>query len=300
MLVDTSTRPVLVAAIGVALFSALDAMMKVIASAYPLGQSTGMRYLAGACVALLYYAWLDGRMPTRDEVIRSIPRSLANLFGGATFFLAVSRLALTDAIAITFLSPAFLSFWGWLLLRESLKIGTFIAIGLGLTGVFVIANGQSFGPRRDFDPIGVAAAVACAASYALSMVLTRRQSGRDTLPTLVLLPSLIGAVISVPAMIVVWQPVAFWHYWIIACVGVLGTAGYICLSWAYAHSRVGRLGLMEYSGFLWAAAFGFVFFAEIPSAWTIAGALLIMAACLTAFRREAPVSRKAVEMSDQG
>lgn len=72
-----------------------------------------------------------------------------------------------------------------------------------------------------------------------------------------------------------------------ACVGILATAGYVCLAWAYRHSHVGRLGLMEYTGLIWAAVFGYFIFYEVPSASTLAGALLMVGACLPAFHQAA-------------
>jgi drug/metabolite transporter (DMT)-like permease len=290
MRADTSIRPVLLAALGIALFAGLDAMMKVIAGAYPLAQATGMRYGAGAVTATIFYISAGGKWPSRDQILRSLPRTFANLAAGTCFFFAISRLPLVDAVAITFLSPLFLSLWGLILLGEPLKKATLAAILIGLAGVFVIARGQSLNAQHSFDVLGFLAAIGCAALYALSMVMTRSQSSRDALPTLVLLPSLGGALFSAAPMIWVWQPVPLWHFGLLAGVGAIGTGAYVCLAWAYTRSHVGRLGLMEYTGLLWAAVFGYCVFHEVPSAWTIAGAVLIVSACLPAFRKTAPTN----------
>ena len=45
------------------------------------------------------------------------------------------------------------------------------------------------------------------------------------------------------------------------------------------------LAATEYTAFLWAALFGWLFFSEPLSAFTLAGALLIVAGCLFAARR---------------
>lgn len=282
---DSSIRPVLVAAAGVAFFSVLDAMMKVIASTYPLAQSTGMRYCAVAIVATFFYVFASGEWPNQQAIIRSIPRSVANLLAGACFFLAVSRLPLVDAIALTFLSPLFLAIWAWIFLREPPTKGTFLAMFVGLAGVLLIMRGQSASIDHKFDPVGIGAAIATAALYALSMVMTRGHSSKDSLPTLVLLPSVIGAILAAPSMLWTWEPVSTWHYMIAACIGVFGTAGFICLAWAYSNSHVSRLGLLDYTGLIWAAVIGFFIFHEVPSVWTLAGALLIVAACMPAFAK---------------
>lgn len=281
---DSSHKPVLAAALGVAFFAGLDAGMKEIAGAYPLLQATGMRYWAGALAALIYYVAVGGRWPRLDQVRRSVPRAIANVCAGTCFFLALGRLPLMDVIALTFLSPLFLSLWGWLLLREAISPKTLAAILVGLLGVFIIAHGQSLGLDRRFDPLGLAGAIAAGALYSLSLAITRSHSSTDGVPTLVLLPSLIAALFYTAPMALAWREVALWHYAVLAAVGALGTAGLVCLAWAYSNSKVGRLGLLEYTALIWAAVFGFVFFAEAPSPWTLAGALLIIGACVPAFR----------------
>lgn len=280
---DVSIKPVLMAALGVGLFSVLDAMMKVISSAYPLAQTTGMRFVAGSLVTTIYFIAVRGERPRLDQLWRAVPRALAALLAGTGFFLAINRLQLIDAITLTFLSPLFISLWGWILLKEPLRPQTLFAIILGLVGVIVIAEGQNSAGSHTFDLLGFAGAICCAAFYAFAMVMTRRQSTRDSLPTLLLLPSLIGSAVAIGPMVMVWQPVPLWHYGLLLCIGVAGAAAQLCLIWAYSRSKVGRLGLMDYTALIWGTFFGYVVFHETPSVSTLTGAALIIGACLPAF-----------------
>jgi drug/metabolite transporter (DMT)-like permease len=280
---EATIRPVLIAALGVALFTVLDALMKIIATTYPLAQATGMRYAAGAIVAICFYFSVERKLPERSAVYRSIPRSLANLLAGASFFLAVSRLPLVDAVTLSFLTPLFLSFSGWIFLGEVPKTSTIVAIFVGLAGVACVARGQSDVATAGFDVIGFAAGIATPAFYALSNTLTRSHSAKDSVPTLVLLPSIIGTLTSAPLMIATWKSVEPWHYGLLLLIGVFGTAAYLCLTWAFSHARVERLGLLDYTGLLWGAILGYLLFSEIPSVWTICGAALIIAACIPSF-----------------
>ena len=56
------------------------------------------------------------------------------------------------------------------------------------------------------------------------------------------------------------------------------------LSWAYARAEAQRLAPVEYTGFVWAAIFGFLIFAEPVRPLTLAGAAMIVAACWVAAR----------------
>ena len=60
------------------------------------------------------------------------------------------------------------------------------------------------------------------------------------------------------------------------------------LSWAYARAEAQVLVPMEYSAFGWAAAVGWLAFREPVSTTTLAGVVLIVAACLVAARRTPP------------
>ena len=71
----------------------------------------------------------------------------------------------------------------------------------------------------------------------------------------------------------------------IAGAAILATLSLLLLSWAYARAEAQILATTEYTGFLWAMLFGWIFYNE-PVTWpTIAGALLIVAACLIVARK---------------
>ena len=57
------------------------------------------------------------------------------------------------------------------------------------------------------------------------------------------------------------------------------------LGWAYARAEAQVLVPIEYSGFIWAALFGWLYFGERVTAPTVAGTVLIVAGCWMATRR---------------
>ena len=70
------------------------------------------------------------------------------------------------------------------------------------------------------------------------------------------------------------------HAAIFAGAGLLGTIGHLCLAWAYKRAPAGRLGMLEYSAFIWASVLGFAVFGEVPGLATLAGTAIIIVACL--------------------
>jgi S-adenosylmethionine uptake transporter len=64
----------------------------------------------------------------------------------------------------------------------------------------------------------------------------------------------------------------------------------LLLSWAYARAEANYLATTEYTSFLWAMLFGWLFFEEVVSPFTLAGAALIVVGCILAARRPAEAS----------
>ena len=66
--------------------------------------------------------------------------------------------------------------------------------------------------------------------------------------------------------------------------GVVAAIGTLLLTSAYRITRANLVTSFEYTGVLWAPMWGFLFFAEVPRASTVVGALLIVGAGLVALR----------------
>ena len=72
-----------------------------------------------------------------------------------------------------------------------------------------------------------------------------------------------------------------------AAIGALTTAGIFCYLRAFSIGEANAVGPAENMRLIYAALFGFFLFAETPSAWTAAGALLIAACTFYIARVEA-------------
>jgi S-adenosylmethionine uptake transporter len=78
------------------------------------------------------------------------------------------------------------------------------------------------------------------------------------------------------------------EWWKIAIAAVLATGSLFLLAWAYAHGETGYLATTEYTSFVYAALLGWLVFGEHVAPTTLAGAAIIVAACLFAARRRTP------------
>ena len=99
---------------------------------------------------------------------------------------------------------------------------------------------------------------------------------------IVTLSNVLAFLIVLPLMVFYWRPLLSGHAALFTLAGFLGTCGHLCLAWAYSRAHAGRLGILEYTAFIWGSFFGYVLFAEVPTAWTVGGAVLIVVACVFA------------------
>lgn len=281
--------PFLVAALGILLLCVMDALIKAAAAAgAPTAQLVLMRYLCGlpfvlAIVAFQRPAWPDAAMTKANAL-----RGCVIVVSAFLFFYALSTLPLADAVALAFLSPLFLAIFASLILGEKLSAAVAVAILVGLLGMAVIVWGKSgTGVFADARLLGVMAAVGCAVSYALSMVLLRERAQSDPLSLILLFQTAMPLILIAPAALWVWTPADAWTWTLFAGIGALGASGHACLAWSYKRATAGPLGVLEYTALVWAAGLGYVWFGEVPLWTTWVGAGLIVAACLWVATRRA-------------
>lgn len=269
---------------GLALLCIMDALLKEVGSRYPTFQLALVRFLCGSLWALAAVAILRPGFPSRETIRINALRGTIGAFTATTFFYAIQTLPLADAIAISFVSPLFLALFGALILGE--KIGRFTGIGLaiGFGGMVVMAFGQGMGGTALHFP-GVAAALASAVLYAMSMTLLRQRAQQDALVIIVLFQNIVPATILVLPGLFVWVPMRAGDLVFFLAIGGLGLAGHLLMAMAFKRAEAARLAPTEYSALLYAAVLGFVFFGEVPGLATLAGSGLIILGTTVAMRQ---------------
>lgn len=279
--------PFLVAGLGIFLLSAMDVLIKGVAAAHPTVQIVFMRYACGLPWALMFLAFARPDAPlTRDMLRAHVLRGVLVAITAFLFFYALATLPLAEAIALSFLSPLFLAVLAALILKEAISPAVLVAIVVGFAGMGVIVAGKVGGGTLDIVRLlGVAAAVSSSFAYAANLVLLRKRAQTDPFGLIILFQNLVPLIIIAPFAWAVWERPETSSWIAFLCIGVLGLGGHLCMAWAFRHAKAGPLGVLEYSALIWSAGFGYIFFAEVPSWSTWAGAALIVAACLAVMRK---------------
>ena len=271
------------AAIGV--LTVMDGIVKHVSTELATPQIVFLRYMSGAICAAIVFRIAGTVRPSTAAVRAHALRSLAVALTATSFFYALATLQLAVAMALGFTAPIFIALFAALTLGERPGRATWVAIAIGFAGVLVVLSGELSEAGRT-TWLGVAAALFSAVAYAVVMVMLKNRAALDPVPTIVLLQNVLAGLFMTPAGLWAWSPLSLTAALWLALIGVLGTVGHLAMAWAYGRAEASRLGVLEYTAFVWAALIGVVFFAEIPSLSTVAGACLIIAgALLVALRR---------------
>ena len=266
--------------LAVALFSAMDAMSKLLAADYDPIEIVWGRYLA--ILVLLAPAAL--RRPllllTAQPMLQAV-RGVCVLASALLFIAGLARLPIADATAIGFASPLLVTALSIPILGEEVGVRRWSAVGIGFLGVLIVV-------RPGSGAVGAAALLPLfsAVCWAMSLVVTRRMRRADTPLTTLLYSTAIGFVLSGAALPVVWHAPSLSAAAMLAAMGMLSASGQYLLIAGLTRGDASLLAPFTYSQIVWATLTGYFVFGTVPTSWTWCGAAVIVASGIYIAHRE--------------
>lgn len=285
---QTNLIPLLAAAMAATCFIGMDSVIKLMAMRYDALQLSLFRFAGGSMFAVCLWAWKRSPLPSRAGWRLHFARSVLLLLSIVGYFHALTQLPLALAVTISYLSPIFVAALAIPVLKERPSVWIWAALGSGLTGVSIavapelIAAFDGVGTER---LLGMASAAVAALSFAGVMLMARRQAGRDSMWTILLIQSLLPLLLLAGPAALDWRPVQRSDLALILAAGALGTLGLLCLTFAFTRLEASRVAPLEYSGFVWAVLLGYLLFGEVPTLPTLVSVLMIVGGCLLLLRR---------------
>lgn len=285
--------PFVAALAGVSFLSLMDAFMKEAALLIGAYTATVLRAFIGA--ALIAPVWLSRRpsMPTRTVWKLHLTRGVVSAFMALTFFFSLTLLPLAEAIALSFIAPLIALYLARVLLGEVISRAAIGASVLGFAGTLVIVGGRiGQGKFDEGAALGVASLFVSALLYAYNFIVIRRQAQVAGPLEIATFHSGIGGLVLLTLAPLLWETPSGDALVPLLAAGALTVAGSLAIAWAYARAEANVLVPTEYSGFVWASLFGWLFFREAVTLPTLAGTALIIGGCWLATRpaRPAPVA----------
>ncbi len=284
-------HPVLAFAVSLAavgILSLMDAVMKALVIAIGIYAVSIWRSLVTLALSSALYLPRRLRWPTRPTLKIHVGRGAVVMVMALLFFWGMGRVPLAQAIALTFIAPLIAMLLAVILLDERIGPRSIAGSVAAFVGVLVIVAGQAAAELGSEALLGSAAIIGSALCYAVNIVLMRRQALAAKPLEISFFQSLVVTVLWLAVIPFAGPPdwpAQSWWMWILL-TGAMSLVGGLLFAFAYARAEASYLAVTEYSGFLWAAALGWLVFGEHVTGYTLAGATLIVAGCLLASGRK--------------
>ncbi len=268
---------------GTLMLTSQDAVSKYLTTDYHFGEIFFYRGI-WAYVPLAFFVWRAGGLAvlrSREPGVNMI-RALLNTAAGVLIISALALLPIADVFAIVFLSPLIVTALSPWMLGEAVGWRRWSAVLVGFAGVLVMTRPGGAGIGwLVLLPLGVAVVMA------LRDILTRRLGAHDS--TVTILMYTVTVSVGFGGLTMLWTgttmpPLEHWAIFIVAGL-INGTAHFLTIR-AFQLVAAAVVSPFKYLSIVWAAVLGFVIWGDVPDAYLICGAVLVVGSGLYTLHRE--------------
>ncbi|WP_310533924.1 DMT family transporter, partial [Novosphingobium sp.] len=228
-----------------------------------------------------------GAWPERAALKLHALRGAISAVMAVTFFWALIRLPLAEAIALSFIAPLIALYLAAVLLGERIERRAIVGSLLGFGGVIVIGAGRLGAGGFSHDAVwGIGAVLVSAVLYAFNLIFQRKQAQLAGPQEVALFQmGFSGLFLTLAAPFLLILP-GIQSTYAIAGSAALAAVSLMLLSWGYGRAEAQVLLPIEYTAFIWAALIGWLMFGEAVTLATLGGVALIVLGCWIAARTE--------------
>ncbi|MCW5733110.1 MAG: DMT family transporter [Enhydrobacter sp.] len=263
--------------VACALFPVQNAVVKLLTGIYPFQEVVWVRlavHLALMCVIFLPrrgLALLRTRAPLQQAICS------AGLLGATFFFFSAAKsIGVTEAIAISFISPLVVTFLAWPILGERITFVRLASVVIGFAGVLIVIR-----PGTSVFQWASLLIVASAVSYAVYQIVVRRVAAVDS-PATTAFYSALGCTLVASLFVPFnWKTPENWgDLLLMLSLGVSGGFGHYCVARAFSYAPANLIAPLNYTQMIGSVIVGYLMFAEVPDFYTWIGSAVIIVAGL--------------------
>lgn len=226
-----------------------------------------------------------------DNIVGHGVRGLVGVTAMALNFYGLTHLPLPEAISIGYAMPLLAVVFGALILHETVRLYRWSAVLIGMAGVLTITIPQLtvFSGNDIAYPdasSGALAVLASACFAALAVIQVRRLISTERTPTIVIYFSTTASLLALATLPFGWVVPDFGQATLLVLAGFAGGIGQILLTQSYRHADTSTIAPFEYTSLLLSLVIGYFIFGDVPTAPTLIGASIVIAAGIFIIYRE--------------
>jgi drug/metabolite transporter (DMT)-like permease len=282
-------RGILLVVAAMGAFSLNDTLTKTTSAELPTGEILAIRgffacLLLAPLVAMTAGFGSVARAYSPPIMIRNVSEVVAVIL----FLSALFRLPLANVTAILQTLPLTMTAAAALLLKEQVGWRRWTAATVGLLGILLVIR-----PGTDAFSWWYVAAIICVLFITARDIATRFIDSST--------PSITITFITALVVMLAGLALGTTEDWIIpsaaavirlAFAAVLVIVGYYTLIECWRGTEISVVAPFRYTVVIWAMAFGYLFLGEIPSWWTVGGAVIVVLAGVYTLHRERIVAKQ--------
>lgn len=277
---------------SVLVFIVMSAMIKATSAHVPGGEAVFFR---SAFAIPVIVVWLAYRRELRTGFATVNPmghvwRGFAGTMAMGLGFSSLAFLPLPEVTALGYAAPLLTVIFAAMFLGEDVRLFRMGSVALGLVGVMIVlaprlsvVGGDTSGHREAF---GAMLVLGSAVFAALAQVFVRKLVQTEKTPAIVFWFSLTATCLSLVTLPFGWVVPTPWEATLLVGAGLLGGIGQILLTSSYRFADASLVAPFDYASMLFALAFGYFLFDEMPTWTMLGGAALIVTAGILIIWRE--------------
>lgn len=264
-------------ALGYALFSVQDAIVKWLVATYAVPQVLFTRSLVIIVIALFIGGPRSVRALARSRTKTALfGRAALILMAWLLYYNAARSLGLAELTTIYFAAPIVVVSLSVVILHEAVTPMRWIAVLGGFVGVVLAARpsgGATTGPAL--------MAFAAAGCWGLSVILARLINRSEQTTNQMVVSNVFFALACLIALPSVWKTPDVFSLTLMLGLGIAGGLGQFFLYEGFRYAPASAIAPIEYTGLVWAFVYGYLIWSDVPPARVFCGAALIVASSLS-------------------
>lgn len=294
------TRAALFALVSFSGWTLSDALLKLMREEnIPPGQILLISGLSGMSVIFLFSA-LRGNIrrlqPYRWRGL--IALGMCQWIAFVCWINALPHLPLTNMYTVAFLTPMVVATLAAVVLKEHLGWKRGLAIAMGFIGVVIAMNPVGM-MRHEGAWIPYLTVFGSMAGTATQMLMLRAVGHKESSECMSFYPrlavTLAGVFYCAATGFVAMKP---WAFLALCASGALGSLGWVLLAKAYKSAPAAAVAPFHYSQMITGALLGYFIWGDVPNAYLLCGAAVIIASGVYLVRHERRTSRIMIHVDE--